>query len=71
MITPTKQEQSHTFTSDQPYDRHYYRVELRGKLYAFEDYSQVRQVCYNTDAVVYVCDYKKTKKRTSDIKGFA
>lgn len=67
MITPT---QTHTFTSDQPYDRHYYRVELNGKSYTFEDYSQVRQVCYKTGAVVYVCDYKKTKKRTSDSKGF-
>ena len=68
MITPT---QSHTFTSDQPYDRHYYRVELKGKSYRFEDYSEMRQFCYNTDAVVYVCDYKKTKKRVSDTKGFA
>ena len=68
MITPT---QSHTFTSDEPYDRHYYRVELNCKSYHFEDYSQVRQVCYKTDAVVYVCDYKKTKKRTSDTIGFA
>ena len=68
MITPT---QSHTFTSDEPYDRHYYRVELNCKSYHFEDYSQVRQVCYKTDAVVHVCDYKKTKKRTSDTKGFA
>ena len=68
MITPT---QSHTFTSDEPYDRHYYRVELNGKSYTFEDYSQVRQVCYKTDAVVHICDYKKTKKRTSDTKGFA
>ena len=68
MITPT---QSHTFTSDEPYDRHYYRVELNGKSYTFEDYLQVRQVCYKTDAVVHICDYKKTKKRTSDTKGFA
>ena len=69
MITPTHK--SFTNTSTKPYDRHYYRVELRGKSYTFEDYNQVRQVCYKTDAVVYVCDYKKTKKRVSDTKGFA
>ena len=67
MITPT---QSHTFTSDQPYDRHYYEVELNGKCYTFEDYDEVRRICYKTGAVVSIIDYKKTSKRTSDTKGF-
>ena len=45
-------------------------MELKGKKYTFEDYEQVRQFCYNTDAVVYVIDNKKTRKRVSDTKGF-
>jgi hypothetical protein len=68
MITPTYK--SFTNTSDQPYDRHYYSIELNGKCYTFEDYNEVRRICYKTDAVVSIIDYKKTKKRTSDTKGF-
>ena len=59
-----------TTTSTEPYDRHYYEVVLKGKKYTFEDYNDVRQFCYNTDALVYVKDHKKTKKRVSDTKGF-
>ena len=65
-----KHEDYHTSTSTEPYDRHYYEVHLNGKKYTFEDYQEVRQFCYNTDAVVYVKDHKKTKKRVSDTKGF-
>ena len=67
MITPT---QSHTFTSDEPYDRHYYEVIINGKKHVTEDYNEVRQLCYNTESLVYVKDYKKTKKRVSRSKGF-
>ena len=69
MITPTYQ--SFTHTSDIPYDRHYYEVVINGKKHVTEDYNEVRQLCYNTESVVYVKDYKKTKKRVSDTKGFA
>ena len=54
-----------------PYDRHYYEVVINGKKHVTEDYNEVRQLCYNTESVVYVKDYKKTKKRVSDTKGFA
>ena len=60
----------HTCTSEEPYDRHLYEVHLNGKKYVFDDYDEVRRVCHNTDAVVYVIDHKKTKKRVSDSKGF-
>ena len=66
-----KHDDYHTRTSNEPYDKCHYEVELKGKKYTFEDYEQVRQFCYNTDAVVYVIDNKKTKKRVSDTKGFA
>jgi hypothetical protein len=59
-----------TSTSNEPYDRHYYEVQLDGKTYTFEDYQEVRQFCYNTDAIVHIKDYKKTSKRVSDSKGF-
>ena len=59
-----------TCTSTEPYDRHLYQVEIQGKKYTFDDYDKVRQVCYKTDAVVYVIDNKKTRKRVSDSKGF-
>ena len=65
-----KHENYHTCTSTEPYDRHLYEVHLNGQKVIFEDYQQVRQFCYNTDAVVYVIDHKKTKKRVSDTKGF-
>ena len=60
----------HTSTSTESYDRHLYEGELKGKKYIFDDYDEVRRVCYKTDAVVSVIDYKKTKKRVSDTKGF-
>jgi len=63
-------EEYHTCTSTEPYDRHLYEVHLNGKKYTFEDYDEVRRICHNTDAVVYVIDNKKTKKRVSDSKGF-
>ena len=66
-----KHDDYHTRTSNEPYDKCHYEVELKGKKYTFEDYEQVRQFCYNTDAVVYVIDNKKTRKRVSDTKGFA
>ena len=69
MITPTYQ--SFTHTSDIPYDKHYYEVVIIGKKHVSEDYNEVRQLCYNTESLVYVKDYKKTKKRVSDTKGFA
>ena len=69
MITPTYE--SFTHTSDMPYNRHYYEVVINGKKPVTEDYNEVRQLCYNTESVVYVKDYKKTKKRVSDTKGFA
>ena len=69
MITPTYE--SFTHTSDMPYNRHYYEVVINGKKHITEDYNEVRQLCYNTESVVYVKDYKKTKKRVSDTKGFA
>ena len=63
-------EEYHTCTSTEPYDRHLYEVHLNGEKYVFDDYEHVRRVCHNTDAVVYVIDNKKTKKRVSDSKGF-
>ena len=65
-----KHDDYHTRTSNEPYDKCHYEVELKGKKYTFEDYEQVRQFCYNTDAVVYVIDNKLTSKRVSDSKGF-
>ena len=44
---------------------------INGKKHVTEDYDKVRQLCYNNESVVYVKDYKKTKKRVSDTKGFA
>ena len=64
-------EDYHTCTSSEPYDRHLYEVIIQGKKYTFDDYEHVRRVCHNTGAVVSVIDIKKTKKRTSDSKGFA
>ena len=68
MITPTYE--SFTHTSDMPYNRHYSEVVINGKKHVTEDYNKVRQLCYNTESVVYVKDYKKTKKRVSGSKGF-
>lgn len=63
MITPT---QTHTYTSDQPYDRHKYKlVFIDGRSIVFEDYTQMKEtwrqfseVCSN----VIVLD-KKTKAK--------
>ena len=63
-------EEYHTCTSTEPYNRHLYEVHLNGEKYVFDDYEHVRRVCHNTDAVVYVIDNKKIKKRVSDSKGF-
>ena len=41
MITPT---QEHKFTSDQPYNRHKYKlVFVDGRSIVFDDYSQMKQ----------------------------
>ena len=63
MITPT---QTHTYTSDQPYDRHKYKlVFIDGRSIVFEDYTQMKEtwrqfseVCSN----VIVLD-KETKAK--------
>ena len=63
MITPT---QTHTFTSDQPYNRHKYKlVFVDGRSIVFDDYSQMKQtwmqfsqVCSHVDVVD-----KKTKAK--------
>ena len=63
MITPT---QTHTFTSDQPYNRHKYKlVFVDGRSIVFEDYGQMKQtwmqfsqVCSHVDVVD-----KKTKAK--------
>ena len=61
MITPT---QEHKFTSDQPYNRHKYKlVFVDGRSIVFDDYSkmkqtwiQVSQACSHVDVV----DQKKS-----------
>ncbi len=61
MITPT---QSHTFTSDQPYNRHKYKlVFVDGRSIVFDDYSKMKgawsqfsEVCSH----VVVVDNKKS-----------
>ena len=63
MITPT---QTHTLTSDQPYNRHKYKlVFVDGRSIVFDDYSQMKQtwmqfsqVCSHVDVVD-----KKTKAK--------
>ena len=61
MITPT---QEHKFTSDQPYNRHKYKlVFVDGRSIVFDDYSQMKktwmqfsQVCSHVDVI----DQKKS-----------
>ena len=61
MITPT---QSHTFTSDQPYNRHKYKLVFSdGRSIVFDDYSKMKgawsqfsEVCSH----VVVVDNKKS-----------
>ena len=63
MITPT---QSHTFTSDQPYNRHKYKlVFVDGRSIVFEDYTQMKDTWRQFSEVcshVVVVD-KKTKAK--------
>ena len=62
MITPT---QSHTFTSDQPYNRHKYKlVFVDGRSIVFDDYSKMKgawsqfsEVCSH----VVVVDQRKSR----------
>ena len=57
-------------TSDESYDRHYYKVVTTTNEYIFDDYEQVRQMWWNYDASmlkhVEVLDKPKSKKK----KGF-
>tara|TARA_B100001564_G_scaffold300147_1_gene266940 strand:- start:1344 stop:1541 length:198 start_codon:yes stop_codon:yes gene_type:complete len=63
MITPT---QTHTFTSDQPYNRHKYKlVFVDGRSIVFEDYTQMKDTWRQFSEVcshVVVVD-KKTKAK--------
>ena len=57
-------------TSDESYDRHYYKVVTTTNEYVFDDYEQVRQMWWNYDSsllkYVEVLDIPKPKKK----KGF-
>ena len=61
MITPT---QSHTFTSDQPYNRHKYKlVFVDGRSIVFDDYSMMKDAWSQFSEVcshVVVVDNKKS-----------
>ena len=63
MITPT---QTHTFTSDQPYNRHKYKlVFVDGRSIVFDDYTQMKDTWRQFSEVcshVVVVD-KKTKAK--------
>ena len=49
MITPT---QSHTFTSDQPYNRHKYElVFIDGRSVVIDDYSAMREAWFQHTSV--------------------
>lgn len=60
----------HTHSDNKPYDRHYYKVDLQGESYTFEDYEEVKQFCYHTDAVVSIIDYNTDTLRPSGGQGF-
>ena len=61
MITPT---QEHKFTSDQPYNRHKYKlVSVDGRSIVFEDYTQMKETWRQFSQVcshVVVVDKKKS-----------
>ena len=60
-------------TSNEPYDRHYYRIVCRTKSFVVESWDEVQEWWWNNcrlptfDAVVHVIDKPKTKKKS---KGF-
>ena len=64
MITPT---QSHTFTSDQPYNRHKYElVFVDGRSVVIDDYETMKQAWWKYNQVVShvnVVDKKKSRGR--------
>lgn len=66
MITPT---QEHKFTSDQPYNRHKYKlVFVDGRSIVFDDYSQMKQTWMKFSQVCSHVDVVDKKK--SGGKGF-
>ena len=64
MITPT---QTHTFTSDQPYNRHKYKlVFVDGRSVVIDDYETMKQAWWKYNQVVShvnVVDKKKSRGR--------
>ena len=60
-------------TSNEPYDRHYYRIVCRTKSFVVESWDEVQEYWWNNcrlptfDAVVHVIDKPKAKKKS---KGF-
>ena len=61
MITPT---QTHTYTSDDPYNRHKYKIVfVDGRSIVFEDYTQMKETWRQFSQVcshVVVVDKKKS-----------
>ena len=60
-------------TSNEPYDRHHYKIVCQNKSFVVESYDEVQEWWWNNnhlpkfDAVVHVLDIPKTKKKP---KGF-